>query len=72
MTLNPLEVVEPPSRVDGDIARIVSDGETAWVEVWSGPAKGWVHDPRIGITVRDVMCAPPASPAILAALGVTA
>jgi hypothetical protein len=59
-------VVEGPSRVDGAIARVVSDGALDWVEVWSGTA--WRRE-DYGVTIRDVMVAPPAE-TVCAVLGI--
>ena len=50
-------MVVPPSRVDGDIARVVEDGDLVVVELWDGSA--WIRDATSPVTIRDVLVAPP-------------
>jgi hypothetical protein len=59
----PGEVV-PPCVVDGGLHRLVSDGEIDWVEQWDGGR--WIFG---GASVREVLMAPPASPATLRRFG---
>ncbi len=61
----------PPSLVDGTLARIVEEGAgdaaMCSIDVWNGT--GWVRDTS-GLTIREVLIAPPAGPATLKKFGV--
>lgn len=52
------EVVVKPSKVDGEVARLASDGERDWVEVWT--SRGWERPRGSYPDVAALMKAPPA------------
>lgn len=63
------EVLTPPSRSNGSVARVVTyDGVNAFVEVWTAPPGVWKRSDKY--TIRDVMVAPPASEEWLRTLGI--
>lgn len=53
------EVVERPSQVDGELARLVAEGDRVFVEVWT--ADGWHRPHRPYPDVAAVLKSPPAS-----------
>lgn len=63
--MKPIKVLAGPNSVDGGVERVVSDGKTAFSEVW-GP-KGWE---RAKVSIAEVLKAPLASKELLRKLGV--
>ena len=59
------KVLFGPSLVDGGASRIVDSGDRAWTETWDGSS--WVKG---GAGMREVVRAPPLSPAGLAKRGI--
>ena len=62
------KVVEPASRDGASVFRLVTDGETASVEIWRG-SKGWSAVARRSAPIMKML---PASPAVLKQLGLHA
>ncbi len=59
-------LASPAAVLPGTVARVVKRGDRAVSERWDPDAGAWVE----GSTVAEVLWSPPASPALLARLGI--
>lgn len=62
----PTEVTVVPTRVDGLVARAVSDGKVVWVETWWPDGWAWSDE----VSLYEVLTGPPASAALMDRLGI--